>query len=696
MLRVACCVWLLATLGACSAPRDGAGAAPAPTSTDRGRALPHVGRDRAHDDAAAGAPVEHRASQVPSTAESGSTRASHAAGAQSNELAESTAEDAHGVERKGEGDRSDLRQRAIEHIHNDQLAAARAVLDELLTAPAIARAKALLNANRPLEALAVIDAVLADAPGEPRALLLHAEANLRSGLLTRRAESLEQAFESFLSAGSGARGRLGASRAARALGRFEDAASLAREGWQALGSDALGAEIDSDETPERTLAEAQWAWFEALPAGERRSAQAEPTRLALSRLVAREPQDSASWLRLASVEHELGRVDAQVRTLERALDVAPANERVAERLALAAAERGGWTDLVATVARARVQHPENAALWRASARARLDFALGADGDEALAQLREADVEFERWGALTDGARDASLRERAWCRARGGWIALSAGQTDAALAQFRSVGALAQGALHWSLGGRVKPAIEGLAAVARELRENGEWVESARIWSELHAQSPEVVEWARLAGESWRSAAEQSLVLARELKLASDGRIVEPARLELLRRRAGISAKPSHGVTWTLALQRAATEAQERAARWFKTSYLAFVDAAQLSPNDLRILCDASEVAVYQLKRDLPLVRQYLSEALRLGELRAADPTLTGEKRRALLEAWGDAHECMGVLLLEYKREPAKAKIHFLRSVEIGPDPRPIVVETYLPQCEEAIKRSLLR
>lgn len=593
-----------------------------------------------------------------------------------------------------------LKLRVIEHIQRDELAAARALLEDLLTAPAVARARALLDGQRPQEALAVIEAVLDDAPGEPRALLLHAEASLRTGVLTRRSEVLEQAFESYVRAGASAQARLGASRAARALGRFEDAAALAHEGWQALGADSALDAAAWDESPERSLAEAQWAWFESLPqpdapaSDERYLREAQRAHAALTGLIEREPQDATAWLRLARVEQVLGSADGEVRTLERALAAAPQNERIAERLAQAAHARGGWSDLTATVERVRTQHPDNPALWRASAQARLEHALADGGLESVAQLRLADTEFERWGALASGAREPSLRERAWCRATAGWIALRAGRMDAAVAEFRSVSALAPGALHWSLDQRVRPALEGLAQAAGTLRTSGELVESARIWSELHAQAPEVVEWARQAGQTWRAAAEQALVLSKELKLASDGRISDPLALENLRRRAQIGAKPSHGLTWTLELRRAATDAQERAERWFKTSYVAFVDAAQISPNDLRLLCDASEVAVYQLKRDLPIVREFLREALRLGELRANDPAADAAERRALLEAWGDAHECMGVLLLEHKREPARAKIHFLRSVEIGPDPRPIVVETYLPQCEEAIKRML--
>lgn len=676
VLRVLRCAWLLAALGACSGPRHQAPPQSAELSIEPTEQPAPASETEA---------TSETLPTVAGTAESEVERTSQSADSASTLSA-----------------RDLVKQRAIEHIERDELAAARALLEDLLTAPAIARARALLHNQRPQEALAVIEAVLDDAPGEPRALLLHAEASLRTGVLTRRSEDLERALDSYLRAGASAQARLGASRAARALGRYEDAAALAHEGWQTLGADAELDAAASDESPERTLAEAQWSWFESLPkpdagvSDERYAREAHRTQSALTRLIAREPQDTASWLRLARVENALGRADDEVRTLERALEIAPHNERVAERLAQAADARGGWSDLTATMERARAQFPENPVLWRSSARARFEHALADGAPEAVLQLRLADNEFERWGALAPGAREPSVRERAWCRAASGWIELRAGRVDAAVAAFRSVSALAPGALHWSLEERVRPALDGLAEAAVALRSSGAMIEAARIWSELHAQAPEVVEWARQAGQTWRAAAEQALVLSKELKLASDGRIADPTALESLRLRAGVGAKPSHGMTWNLELRRAATDAQERAERWFRTSYLAFVDAAQISPNDLRMLCDAAEVAVYQLKRDLPIVREFLREALRLGELRAKDSAITGVERRVLLEAWGDAHECMGVLLLEHKREPARAKMHFLRSVEIGPDPRPIVVETYLPQCEDAIRRTLLR
>jgi len=595
----------------------------------------------------------------------------------------------------------ELRRRVIEHVENGEWARARALIDEVLTAPAIAEARQLLEAQRPEEALATVEPLLIAAPGEPRTLLLHGEACLQSGLRARDSANLERALESFVRAGQGAAARLGASRAARALSRANDAAQFAREGWSAW---TAAPEFDGklSEAPEITLAEGLWlAWRSSSSDGgaeltsEARSL-AEETLRALERCAQLADAPARAWSRVAELQQRLGRGEDQLRTLEAALRREPANETLAQQFAQAAQSLGGWPAALSALERLRAALPQSAELWRAGAAARVEVALEltlqTPAAARIAQFKLADSEFERWGALAPTRRDASLRERARTRAAAGWAQLSEERVDAAVAEFRSVQALANGAGHWEFDARVPTALAGLDECARRLRLRGELGEAARLWSDLHRASPESVEWAVLAGRTWRSAAEQELLLSKKLKLAADGRLSDPVELDNLRSRARISAKPRHGLGWTLALQRAATEAKERSAKWFKSSYLAFVDAAQLAPNDVRVLCDAGEVAVYELRQDLPVVREFLSEAIRLGDLRSKDPQLVGAERRALLEAWGDAHECMGVLMLEHKREPAKAKQHFRMSLEIGPDTRPIVKETYLPQCEEALKR----
>jgi len=601
-------------------------------------------------------------------------------------------------------DLAELQRRVIEHVERGEWARARALIDDVLTAPAIAEARQLLEAQRPEEALATVEPLLSAAPGEPRTLLLHGEACLQSGLRSRDTNNLERALESFLRAGQSAAARLGASRAARALARASEAAQLAREGWAAWN---LAPELEGklSEAPEVTLAEGLWLEWRglAVESGAALTDQArglaEETLRALERSAQLSDAPSRAWLRVAELQQRLGRGEDQLRTLEAALRREPANEALTQQFAQAAHALGGWTAALGALERMRAALPQSAELWRASAAARVELALepareGAARSPAatrIAWLKLADGEFERWGALAPTQRDAALRERARTRAASGWTQLSEDNVDAAVAEFRSVQALAPGAGHWEFDARVPTALAGLDECARRLRLRGELAEAARLWSDLHRASPESFELAVLAGRTWRSAAEQELLLSKDLRSAADGRISDPVALDNLRSRARISAKPRHGLGWTLALQRAATEAKERSAKWFKSSYLAFVDAAQLAPNDVRVLCDASEVAVYELRQDLKIVREFLSEAIRLGDLRSKDPQLVGAERRALLEAWGDAHECMGVLMLEHKREPAKAKQHFRLSLEIGPDPRPIVLETYLPQCEEALK-----
>jgi len=589
-----------------------------------------------------------------------------------------------------------LKRQAREHLERDEFAQARAVLDELLTAPAKARARALLDAKRPVEALAAIETALSDAPGEPNTLLLHGEASLQAGLLLRDRTKLEASLASFLRSGASADARFGASRAARALGRFDDAVELAREGWRALGPNAALARTASTETPERTLADALWLWFEPrTPTSDPEYVRVgEEVAEANLRLAAREPAQPTTWLRVAEVDRRLGRHDEEVAVLERALADAPLSDRLADRLADAARVRGGTSDLIDTVCRVRERRGEreNATLWRASAAARLELALSHDtpAAAALSALASADEEFNTWGRLASEQRDAALRLRAECRSAAGWRQLEANEVDAAVTAFRSVQALAPGAVYWSFEA-VEPAVRGLARCAERLRANDDLAEAARLWSDLHRMSPEVVEWSSEAGRTWRLAAERALLFSKELKLAADGRLRDGSAIEDLRRRARISSKPGDGLEWTLALQRASKDAEKRAAKWFKESYEALVDAAQFAPNDMRLLCDAAEVAVYELRADLPDVEAFLKEAIRLGELRSRDASLSAVERRAVLEAWGDAHECLGVLSLEYKRDPSRALSNFKRSQEIGPDPRPIVTDTYIPRCEELLR-----
>jgi hypothetical protein len=82
-----------------------------------------------------------------------------------------------------------LRDLAHAAIDRGDWVGALALIHDILTEPRIAQARALLVEGRDAEALAITQEVLAVAPAEPRALLVHAEASLVSELARARARS---------------------------------------------------------------------------------------------------------------------------------------------------------------------------------------------------------------------------------------------------------------------------------------------------------------------------------------------------------------------------------------------------------------------------------------------------------------------------------------------------------------------------
>ena len=116
-------------------------------------------------------------------------------------------------------------------------------------------------------------------------------------------------------------------------------------------------------------------------------------------------------------------------------------------------------------------------------------------------------------------------------------------------------------------------------------------------------------------------------------------------------------------------------------------------AAELAPEDVRILNDTALLLVYHLHRDWDRAAELLTRAVELGQKQLENAELTKSQRTELESAWGDAHENLGVLHLEHEHDPAAARRWFQRAVEIGPDPRPRVVEHWLPQCDAAEEKN---
>ena len=111
---------------------------------------------------------------------------------------------------------------------------------------------------------------------------------------------------------------------------------------------------------------------------------------------------------------------------------------------------------------------------------------------------------------------------------------------------------------------------------------------------------------------------------------------------------------------------------------------AYRAAAELAPEDVRIVNDAALVLVYYLHTDLDRARAMLERCVELGARQVQDPGLDKEALWALKNAWGDAHQNLGVLHAEFLGDKAQAITYFNKAVEIGPEPRPDVTSIWLP------------
>lgn len=576
-----------------------------------------------------------------------------------------------------------LRHRAKAAIDEGDYLAARDAIEAALTAPAVAEARALLANGDAESALAVLEGALALTPGRPEVLLAHADASLIVGKRGPDPALCELALRSYLQSGRSARALLGASRAARALGRTDEALRHARAGV------ALAAELDEDaraalaERPRRTLAEAT---FDAYMAMRRDGTEpgtlfqdAEDAVLALMR---NEADDPWVWTQLANLYLTSGRHHDAQSALERGLARLPDDRGLPGLLVQAARANGGSDEVVASFERFTARNPDAAlGAWYLGSEL-LERSLARLDECPADTLARAEAEFRRCREAEDEYARSCLGNEVTCRTATGWCRLRAGKLEAAQRAFESTEELFEGGILHSTRDRVPPAFDGLAEVARAWAGRDELERAAGAFATLHRIAPDEPEWARETGRYHLAAGERMRLVAEDCRLAAERGETAPARALELVRVAGLDA-PADA---TDALPRAAVRADERAAALFETSYTAQRAAAQLSPEDVRCLTDAATVAVVHLDRDHEEAKRLLLRAVELGRGQLADPDLDEERRRELTEAWGDAHQTLGILLLEHEGDPEAARTWFERSVEIGPLPRPSVTEIYLPRC----------
>lgn len=582
---------------------------------------------------------------------------------------------------------------------------AKQLLDEIVAEEQRQRARSLLVEGDARGALAVLDRAVDLAPRNVEVRTLRAEAALRVGEEDRERVLVEAARTDFLRAAQSANDGsawLGASRAALWLADGDAALEYARAGMRALASGPTG---DAPlVAPARTLAEASLAVFasareakgiaeatgadvEAIDAAQRRMAECfEESRSALETLIGSVPEDPWSWERLAWLHEAQGAPAQAQRVALSGLAIRPRDEALHQRLSSSSVALGGVEMLAAAYGRFRERHADIALAEWYPAVAEFDAAVErfTAGEDARELFASAESSFARCRGLDVQYARACLEYEVLCRSGAGWCQYRAGSLEAAHQAFLSMEDSFAGGLGWHLGDKLPSGIEGLHFVGGAYAKRGgdsdslqsidDVARAAKVYDFLHAYQPDVVDWANNAGFFNRDVAVALEQKARVI--AGLGRIEEGNRL------------------------------LDRAREGMERSYRAYVDAARLAPQDVRIQNDTGLILTYYLQRDVDVAEQYLMTALHLGEAqvpelrqsaqapgldRAAQEALT-DRLEAVEIAVGDVYQNLGVLYLTLRNDPVRAKVWLEKSLVTGPDPRVEVKGPggYLDQCAHAL------
>jgi tetratricopeptide (TPR) repeat protein len=579
-------------------------------------------------------------------------------------------------------------------VGEDELAAWNAILRHKYSDPKVRQASALLLDGRPEQALALTREALVAAPGDPHALVAHGEANLQLGKLGSSTKLIKEALDAFRQAGPTPEGQFGAARAARELGRLDEALEHAREGWTALRASPRVPQPWPEE-PERTLARALWDVFE--PATRDRvepeqTALAEETHAALLVWLALSPQDEWAWTHAADVDARRGRKEEELSLLQRGLASVPASKPLAERIDAVAREIGGDAAVLAAFNAVRASRPDCAlASWHA-ARARFEPAIARLAQAPVAELQKAEEDFAAARALDASLRTECLRYEVLCRGARGWIAVDGGRLGDAADRFRSMERRLPGGMQLEIPGKLKSGVAGLAEVADAHGRKDELKQAAKIYLELHEYQPDRREWAMLAGAFKRDAGRELELLAKDCKLAADGKITGN-RLKRLLERADVDSDPSRPDFKTLLLY-AESRIRDEVQELYKRSYGCYRDAWRLDPADARAMVEGASVAIEHLElrpADREEAKRLLTRARQIARDGLAVQGLPEERSKELRDLQADACELLGVFLLELENDPKQALQCFKEAQGASAQPEPALA-AFIQRCNDELRR----
>ena len=570
-------------------------------------------------------------------------------------------------------------------LRDGNLVEVRDLAEALICKPYIDEAKQLLAQDVGGEALVVLEQALTLAPGQHEVLLLFGEASLRVGVALGDEHHFEKALRAFAQ-DYRPEALFGSSRAARMLGRNDEALQFAREGLDRYSS------ADPDwswgEDPRRTLAEAAFsAWWEKRGEDSIESrALLDETEDALSRLMADRSGDVWAWNRLSTLYFEVERFDDARQAAWRGLNRNPLDEGLAHLLARSAKAGGGRKALMNAFGDFRNKHPEAPLAWWYPAREAFDRVLEGEDDTPIETLQKVQRRFRTCRSEDERYSDDCKRYEVLSRAAQGWHHYNAGNLKKAYEAFVSMDEVVSGGIRFELEGKLESGIVGLVFVADAQQKAGNLAEAAEVFDVLRGFEPENVDFANNAGYFNREAGTELERTAQLMERAARGDLGDKERLKRLRKQAKVDKEDRGTDKEKARFKSAAARRRADSVRAFRRSFEAYQAAAQLAPDDVQVVNDTAVVLVYHLGEQLELAEEYLMRCVEMGEDQRRNEDLTEGERFDLDIAWGDAHQNLGFLYLTHRDDPKTAIEWFEKCIEIGPDPRPLVEEELLPEA----------
>ena len=612
----------------------------------------------------------------------------------------------------------DRRERVIEAIRTGDLAKARELLDELWVDERRLAAETALAEGRALEAAEAIDEALEvdsiDRTKRGALLLLRgrglyaaasSDPATRGHLFAEAKASFEEAARS----GGGVSAALRASRAARMAGQSDEALTLARQSAQWIDAEEGRAEgLDVEQPYLRTLAEAAFGkYVEVVSAAEgaaadERATLFDETRIALERMVGDHPTDPWAYGQLANLYTWEGRSDESIDALEAGIAVLPNDQelhtalvrKIGDKAQARAIENGlvgqdvldaRYRAVVDRYAKFSAAHPENPLGYWYRGFEKFYQAVGRlnRGEDSREMFTDAESLFamcaERGPEYAPACRDYEILARLGV----GWSQVNAGEMDAAVATFLGMDALRP------LGSTDRTAALDLALTAPD--SNGGTV----------TQLPSAVGGIDYVTRQLVANPSDRTALTRAAEIADAIFALRPDdpnfanNVGFLNRDAAMLWEMDASQRFTRAetdeQKAVAQESRDKAQELIERSWNGYVRASELAPNDVRVVNDTGLVMVYYLRTDPDLSETYFRRAIKDGEVQLQDESMDEATREALNEAWGDAHENMGILEWTVRRNPKKAREWFAQALEIGPPSRFWMKRQLMPLLEEWIE-----